>query len=98
MNFPVPLYSRMIRVMADRGFQDDPIFWQEYAFKYIFYDPRTKSDKLFSHDEAKTLWDTFVLLKLKCPLIDVKEVLSYLEAFMLQTSMPQIEPQQEQLI
>lgn len=82
MKYPVDLFCRMVRVMADREFQDDSIFWERFAFKYVFFDSRTKKDRVFEPAEAKQLWDTFVLLKLKCPVIEVSEVLSYLEQFM----------------
>ena len=78
LKYPVPVYSRMIRVMADRQFVEDFIFWDKYAFKYIFTDPRRPEGRLFSHKEAKDLWDSFVYLKLKCPSIDIKDVITHL--------------------
>ena len=79
MNYSVNLYCRLVRVMADREFQEDPVFWNQYAFKYVFFDPVTKTDKMFSAKEAKKIWESYILLKFKCPAIDVKEVLQYLE-------------------
>lgn len=66
-SFPVGLYSRMLRVMADRGFIEDYVFWDKYAFKYIFEDPRNNEARKFSQPNAKILWDSYIYLKLKCP-------------------------------
>jgi ribosomal protein S8 len=48
LSYPVSLYSRMIRVMADRGFIEDYVFWDKFAFKYIFEDPRNDGVRTFS--------------------------------------------------
>lgn len=40
VKYDVSLYSRMLRAMADRGFVEDYIFWDKFAFRYIFIDPR----------------------------------------------------------
>jgi hypothetical protein len=69
------LYSRMIRAMADKGFVEDYVFWEKFAFKYVYTDPRNDGKREFSHDQAKMLWDSFVYLKLKCPTLDIKDVL-----------------------
>jgi len=67
LSYPVSLYSRMIRVMADRGFIEDYVFWDKFAFKYIFEDPRNDGVRTFSQSNAKILWDSYIYLKLKCP-------------------------------
>ena len=81
LRYSVPLYSRLVRVMADRQFVEDYVFWDKYAFKYVFVDPRRPEGREFSHAEAKQLWDSFVYLKLKCPTIDIRDVLTQLEKF-----------------
>ena len=30
----------MIRTMADKGFVEDYVFWDKFAFRYVFYDPK----------------------------------------------------------
>ena len=40
LRYSVGLYSRMIRVMAEKGFAQDFVFWDKFAYQYIFYDPR----------------------------------------------------------
>lgn len=81
LKYNVNLYSRMIRAMADKGFVEDYVFWEKFAFKYVYTDPRNDGVRVFTHDEAKKLWDSFVYLKLKCPTIDIKDVLVQLEQF-----------------
>ena len=71
----------MIRVMADRQFVQDFVFWDKYAFKYVYTDPRRPEGRIFSHEEAKLLWDSMVYLKLKCPTLDIRDVLIQLEKF-----------------
>ena len=65
--------------MADRGFVEDYVFWEKHVFQYVYRDARNDGYRVFSGPEDKMLWDSFVYLKLKCPTIDIKEVLSELE-------------------
>ena len=63
--------------MADKNFVDGYVFWDKFAFRYIFYDPRTDDNvRYFNHDDAKRLWDCFVYLKIKCPSLDIKGVIN----------------------
>jgi len=82
----VPLYSRLIRVMADRQFVEDFVFWDKFVFKYVYTDPRNNGYRIFDGTEARILWDSFVYLSLKCPVLDVRDVLSELEKHMLKAS------------
>ena len=81
MKYTLEEYTRMIRAMADKGFVEDFVFWDKYVKRYIFWDPKLDGEKEFSSVQAKRLWDTFVYLKLKCPMIEIKDVLSQLEKF-----------------
>jgi len=81
LQYPVNLYSRLIRVMADKAFVEDFVFWDKFAFRYVYDDPRQGFERTFTHDEAKQLWDSFVYLKLKCPQIYIKDPLIQLEKF-----------------
>ena len=38
--YSVPLYNRMIKAMADKQFVEDYVFWDKFAFRYVFYDPK----------------------------------------------------------
>ena len=39
MKYDVPLYSRLIRALADKGFTEDFVFWDKFAFAWIYEDP-----------------------------------------------------------
>ena len=41
LNYSVELYMRMIRAMADKGFVEDYVFWDKFAFRYVFYDAKS---------------------------------------------------------
>lgn len=81
LRYDVDLYSRMIRAMADKGFVEDYIFWDKFAFNYVFEDPKNYGQRVFTHNEAKKLWDSFIYLKLRCPTLDIKDVIAQLEKF-----------------
>lgn len=82
MKYDVPLYSRLIRALADKGFTEDFVFWDKFAFAWIYEDPsEVDNQRRFTRDQAKHLWNTFVLLKVKCPVIDIRDVLEHLETF-----------------
>lgn len=66
----------MIRAMADKGFEEDYVFWEKFAFKYVYVDPKNDGKREFTSKQAKMLWDSFVLLKLKCPSIDIHNILN----------------------
>ena len=83
LSYKVGHYCRMVQTMADRGFVDDFIFWDKYAFRYVFEDPKAVGGKRQLHpSEAKRIWDSYVYLRIKCPTLDVKQVLQQLEKFM----------------
>jgi len=82
LKYNVSDYCRMIRAMAERGFVEDYVFWEKFAFRYVFVDQRSKGERSFTEAQARKLWDSFVFLKLKCPTIDIKDVLVQLEKFM----------------
>lgn len=83
LHYPVSLYARMVQAMADRAFVEDYVFWDKYAFRYVFEDPKgLAGQRHLTHAQAKRLWDAYVYLRIKCPTIDVREVLQKLETFM----------------
>lgn len=77
----------MIRALADKQYVEDLVFWNEYVFKFIHNTPgpdakANKDTRTFTDDEARKLWDALIYLKLKCPSLDVKDHLNYVEKFM----------------
>lgn len=76
LSYKVGHYCRMIQAMADRGFVEDFVFWDKFAFRYVFDDPKAVGGKrFFNNHEAKRIWDSYVYLRIKCPSLEVKEVL-----------------------
>jgi hypothetical protein len=72
----------MVRAMADKNFVEDYVFWEKFAFKYVDWDIKRNMERTFTESEARQLWDTIVYLKIKCPPIDIREVLMKLEKYM----------------
>mmetsp|Transcript_17546 Transcript_17546/g.29606 ORF Transcript_17546/g.29606 Transcript_17546/m.29606 type:complete len:121 (+) Transcript_17546:758-1120(+) len=77
--FNVEQYCTLVKLMADKGFQDDLIFWQKYAFKFVFLDPYTKGNRQFTVLEAQKIWDAYYYLGRFCTNLELQEVLTYLE-------------------
>jgi hypothetical protein len=38
----------MIRAMADKGFEEDYVFWEKFAFKYVYVDPKNDGKREFT--------------------------------------------------
>ena len=77
----------MIRALADKQYVEDQVFWNEYVFKFIHNTPgadakTSKDTRTFTDEESRKLWDALIYLKLKCPSLDVKDHLNYVEKFM----------------
>lgn len=65
-----------MRSLADKGFSEDSTFWHDFVFKFVFENAKPKhTEREFSFDEAKMVWDSLIYLKLKCPEIDLKNTL-----------------------
>jgi hypothetical protein len=81
--FSVEQYCRIIRALADKQYVEDNVFWNEYVFKFMRTNPTDKrkeaKDRTFSDGEARKLWDALIYLKLKCPSLDVKDHIAYVE-------------------
>ena len=48
LRYPVALYTKMIRILADKGFVEDYVFWDQFAFKYVYLDPKDGSERKFT--------------------------------------------------
>jgi len=68
LKFSVDQFCRTVRALADKGFSEDQVFWNDFAFKYVYENAKPKgTERAFSSEEAKRVWDTLIYLKLKCP-------------------------------
>jgi hypothetical protein len=90
MKLSVDQYCRMLRALADKQYVEDLVFWNEYVFKFITDLPQPGNKKpkgpvrTFTDPEARKLWDSLIYLKLKCPSLDLKDYIGYIEKFMVQ--------------
>ena len=83
LKFSVDQYCRTVRALADKGFSNDSVFWHNFAFKFVYENYKPKgTEREFTSEEAKRVWDTLIYLKLKCPEIDLKDTLKQVEKFM----------------
>ena len=68
-------YARIILSLADKQFIEDPVFWSDYMTPYV-------RNREFTPEEAKKIWDALIYLKLKCPTLDIKEMIATVESFL----------------
>ena len=80
LKFSPEQYARTVRALADKGYYEDPVFWQNYMFKYVNHDKRgVEGARNFGSTEAKMIWDSLAFLKFKVPQIDLKDTLTHVE-------------------
>jgi hypothetical protein len=44
LKFTPAQFSRTVRTLADKRYYEDPVFWQQYMFKYVNHDRRGVED------------------------------------------------------
>ena len=85
MKLSIGSFIRLVRALADKQYVEDNVFWNEYVFRYIHSTTETGSKqdiaRTYSDDEARKVWDALIFLKLKCPSLDVKSHIAYVETF-----------------
>lgn len=90
MKFSIEQFCRLVRSLADKQYVEDTTFWNEYVFRYIHETSANKIAKgtsekrIYKTEDAHKVWDALIYLKLKCPTLDVKDHISYVEGFMKQ--------------
>lgn len=87
-NYSVPQYCKLIRLLADKRYTHDIVFWTDYILKYVETEDvqggvKTKS---FKPHDAKTIWDAFIYLKLLCPELDLTHAFTQIEMWLPSTS------------
>ncbi len=76
LSFTVDQYCRTVRTLAARHFVEDPVFWHDYIFQFVYkVNAKRQDERKFTQDEAKRVWDTHVYLKLRCDEIDLRGTL-----------------------
>ena len=85
MKLNIDEYSRLVRALADKQYVEDNVFWNEYVFRFVNSTTETGSKKdvprTYTDSEARKVWDALIYLKLKCPSLDVKSHINYVETF-----------------
>jgi len=89
MTLSISQYTRLVRALADKQYVEDNVFWNEYVFRYIHTESETgvvakkgeEVPRTYSDEEARKVWDALIYLKLKCPSLDVKSHIAYVETF-----------------
>lgn len=75
-------YCKLLRTLADKGFQEDKVFWNDYIFDYVRDNNKGESKGRFTQKEAIKMWDLFILIKIQLPTLDVTEPMANLEKYM----------------
>ena len=68
-------YVRILRVLGDRRYTDDLIFWNDFVFPKIYL-------KALNQKEAKKIWDALIALKVKCPELNWSIPIEYIESLL----------------
>lgn len=71
-------YCRLLRTLANKGYQEDKVFWNDYVFDYVRTDDKGQSKGNFNKADAERIWDLLVLIKIQLPTLDVSEPMSQL--------------------
>ena len=74
-NFSIDNYVRILRVLGEKRYTDDVIFWNSYIFTKIYMDPLNQS-------EAHLIWEALIALRLKCPELDCEIPINYVESLL----------------
>lgn len=68
-------YLRILKVLGDKRYTDDIIFWNNFIFPWIYTKPRNQS-------EAQQLWESLIALKVKCPELSCEIPINYIESLL----------------
>jgi hypothetical protein len=65
-------YVETLKMLAELGYQEDLIFWNEHLLPHIF-------DFEFSYEQAIKLWETFAILRINCPKVEIAKFVILVE-------------------
>ena len=74
-NFSLDQYIRVLKVLGDRRYTEDVIFWTDFVFPRIYKDEMNQS-------EAKLVWEALLALKVKCPELNMDVPMDYIESLL----------------
>lgn len=73
--FKLDHYIRILRVLGNKRYTEDIIFWNNFIFPRIYLEPLNQT-------EANLIWEALVALKMKCPELDTSIPLNYIETLL----------------
>lgn len=71
--FTITEYVRTVRALADKRYDNDPVFWKDFGFKYLYVGFDGKTPRALTANQSKKVWDAFNYLRMQCPNIDQTE-------------------------
>jgi hypothetical protein len=74
-NFTIDQFVRILKVLGDRQYTEDSIFWNDYMFPRIYKSPLNQND-------ATLVWDSLLALQVKCPELNLAIPLNYVESLL----------------
>ena len=69
-DFTLSQYVRLLRVLGDKQYTEDPIFWNDFIFPRVYKEAMTK-------EEANMVKDALIALKVKCPELECEIPIEY---------------------
>lgn len=73
--FSIDQYLKILRVLGEKQYTDDVIFWNNFIFPRIYIEP-------FNQTDAQRIWDALIALKVKCPDLNCTVPINYIESVM----------------
>lgn len=71
--FTVTLFVKTLKILGDREYVEDPIFWMDYMFPWVY-------QRSFTKDAAMKIWEELVALRIKCPSIpNINTIIDYID-------------------
>lgn len=65
----------MLRVLGERRYTSDTIFWNSYVFPRIYVDE-------LNQDQANRIWESLIALKVKSPELNCTVPIDYVESLL----------------
>lgn len=75
VSFKIPLYIRILRVLGEKGYTSDIIFWNSFIFPRIYIEPLNQT-------EAHQIWEALIALRMKCPELNCEIPINYIESLL----------------
>lgn len=71
-SFSFENYIEILNLLAELGFQEDQVFWTTHVLPATF-------KFQYSYDQAVTLWESFIKIRVNCPNVDIAKYVFLIE-------------------